>query len=142
MDHRKRGWFLTAVAVLFVVVAISNFLKPVFADAQTGFVFFGHRLSGLANDILGPLFGIFLVSLAILIWRMRRQALPIAWLYASYVAANIALFAIVDPSGAAVPAGVNTERGRPVLAAIFALVGIGVPLATAIVLTRRRNELE
>ena len=142
MAHGERGWFLTTVAILFVLVAISNLLKPVLADAQTGFVFFGHRLSGLANDILGPLSGIVLLSLAILIWRMRRFALPLAWLYAFYVAANIVLFAIVDPSGAAVPAGLNTERGRPALAAIFALVGIGVPLATAIVLTRRRNELE
>ena len=40
----KRGWFLTISAILFGLLAISNFLKPVLASANTGFVFLGHRL--------------------------------------------------------------------------------------------------
>jgi hypothetical protein len=34
--------------VLYALLAVSNLLKPVLADAHTGFVFFGHRLSGVA----------------------------------------------------------------------------------------------
>lgn len=142
MGRSRRGWFLTTVAVLFVLVAISNLLKPVLADAQTGFVFFGHRLSGLANDILGPLFGAILLTLAILIWRMQHLALPLAWIYSAYVASNVILFAIVDPGGAAVPGGVSTAHGRMILSVTFAAVGIGVPLATSVVLTRRKAELQ
>lgn len=96
MAQGRRGWFLSVVAVLYALLAISNFLKPVMANAHTGFVFFGHRLSGLPNDILGPLFGIFLLALAILIWRMLRLAVPVAWAYAAYVAANGILFSIVE----------------------------------------------
>ena len=75
--ERKRGWFLTTVAALFILLAISNFLKPVMANAHTGFVFFGHRLSGIPNDILGPVFGLILIAYAIGIWQLRRFALPL-----------------------------------------------------------------
>jgi hypothetical protein len=51
--ERKRDWFLTIAAVLFALLALSNFLKPILADSHTGFVFFGRRLSGVPNDILG-----------------------------------------------------------------------------------------
>jgi hypothetical protein len=55
--ERKRGWFLTIAAALFALLALSNFLKPILADSHTGFVFFGRRLSGVPNGILGPVFG-------------------------------------------------------------------------------------
>ncbi|MFZ1887374.1 MAG: hypothetical protein WAU33_05030 [Candidatus Binataceae bacterium] len=141
MKQGKRGWFLTTVAMLFVLLAISNFLKPVLASAQTGFVFFGRRLSGLPNDILGPVFGFILVALAILIWRMRRPAVTLAWAYTAYVVANTVLYAIVNPPGAAGADGMKSQYARPVLAIVFLIVGLGVPLATAVVLTRRRAEL-
>jgi len=48
--ERKRGWFLTIAAVLFALLALSNFLKPILADSHTGFVFFGRRLSGVGFD--------------------------------------------------------------------------------------------
>ena len=75
--ERKRGWFLTTAAVLFALLAFSNFLKPVLASANTGFVYFGHRLSGIPNEILGPVFGLILVAYVIAIWQMRRFALPL-----------------------------------------------------------------
>jgi hypothetical protein len=141
MKQAKRGWFLTTVAMLFVLLAMSNFLKPVLASAQTGLVFFGHRLSGLPNDILGPVFGFILVALAILIWRMRRPAIPLAWAYTAYVVANTVLYAIINPPGAAGAGGMKSQYARPVLAMVFLIVGLGVPLATAVVLTRRRAEV-
>lgn len=63
MGQGNRGWFLTTVAVLVVLIAVSNFLKPVLASSQTGFVFLGTRLSGLWNDTLGPVFGVSLAGL-------------------------------------------------------------------------------
>lgn len=141
MAQGRRGWFLSVVAVLYALLAISNFLKPVMANAHTGFVFFGHRLSGLPNDILGPLFGIFLLALAILIWRMHRLAVPVAWAYAAYVAANGILFSIVERAGAAASSGAKNAYGTPIQAIFFMIVGIGVPVAAAVVLTRRRTEL-
>ncbi len=128
---RKRGWFLTVSAVLFALLALSNFLKPVLADAHTGFVFFGRRLSGVPNDILGPLFGFILVAYVIAIWQMRRFALPLGWAYAAYVVANMVLFSM------------NTTGARPSLPFMIAtlVLGLGVPIGSALVLTQKRAEL-
>lgn len=49
------GAVLTAFAVLFVLLAISNFSKPLNLSPNAGFVFFGVKTSGKANAILGPL---------------------------------------------------------------------------------------
>ncbi len=76
-------------AVLFVVLAISNFLKPFHLDSRAGFVFFGVKTSGITNDILGPVFGVWLLVYAIGIWRMRRWALPLGYAYAAYVITNL-----------------------------------------------------
>ena len=129
--ERKRGWFLTVAAVLLFLLAISNFLKPVLADAHTGFVFFGHRLSGVPNAILGPVFGILLVVYGIAIWQMRRFALPLGWIYAAYVVANGVLFSMytTDPPPS------------PAFMAITYVLGLGVPIASAIVLTQKRAQL-
>ncbi|HEY2663312.1 MAG TPA: hypothetical protein VGI47_03160 [Candidatus Binataceae bacterium] len=127
----KRGWFLTVAGVLFLLLAISNSLKPVLANAHTGFVFFGRRLSGIPNDILGPLFGFFLVAYVIAIWRMRRIALPLGWLYAAYVVANTILFTTHS----------TDKPPAPAFAAVTLIVGLGVPIGAAIVLTIKRGEL-
>ena len=129
--ERKRGWFLTVCAVLFLLLALSNFLKPVMADAHTGFVFFGHRLSGIPNAILGPAFGILLVVYAIAIWQMRRVALPLAWVYAAYVVANGVLFSMytTDPPPS------------PAFMVATLVLGLGVPIGAAIVLTVQRAQL-
>ena len=128
----KRGWFLTIAAILFLLLAVSNFLKPVLASAQTGFVFFGHRLSGIPNDILGPLFGVFLVLYAIAIWRMRRFALPLGWLYAAYVVANGVLFSMLHT---------NEKPPSAAFMAATVILGLGVPIGSAILLTLKRGEL-
>jgi len=129
--ERKRGWFLTVCAVLFLLLALSNFLKPVMADAHTGFVFFGHRLSGTPNAILGPVFGILLVVYGIAIWQMRRVALPLAWVYAAYVLANGVLFSMytTDPPPS------------PGFMVATLVLGLGVPIGAAIVLTTKRAQL-
>src|SRR3989454_8602101 len=80
MNESDRGPLLTAFAVLFGILALSDLAKPIEAglggDLRPGFVFFGHRLSGTANAVVGPLFGLYLLLYAAGIWRMRRWALP------------------------------------------------------------------
>ena len=61
-----RGVFLTVMAVLFVVLAISNMtklLQHMRDPSHLGLVIFGYRLqTSLANAVFGPLFGAFLLS--------------------------------------------------------------------------------
>lgn len=129
--ERKRGWFLTVAAVLFALLALSNFLKPVLVNARTGFVFFGHRLSGVPNAILGPAFGIVLVVYAFAIWRMLRLALPLGWAYAAYVVANTVLFSVYT----------TDKPPSPAFLVATLVLGLGVPIGAAVALTLKRAEL-
>ena len=73
MAENTRGRALTVFAALFIVLAVSNFLKPLqVGGEQTGFVLFGRRLSGTPNTIAGPLFGAYLLVYAIGILGMKR----------------------------------------------------------------------
>src|SRR3954454_20407583 len=94
MARKSRGPVLTTFAVLFAILALSNFLKPFHLDRNAGFVFFGVKTHGVANTILAPVFGLVLTAYAIGIWRMRRWVLPIAYTYAAYVILNLLLYTI------------------------------------------------
>jgi len=128
---QKRGVLLTIFAVLFVLLAISNFSKPFSHDPGIGFVCLGVRQSGSANAILGTLFGIGLLIFAYGIWTMRHYALPVAYIFLVWVCINTILFRIKNP----------TAQSSIAFTIFAALLGIGVPLATAIILSRRRAEL-
>jgi hypothetical protein len=131
----RRGSALTTFAVLFGLLAVSNFLKPLELGETTGFVLFGNRLKGLPNMIAGPLFGGYLAAMAAGIWRLRRWALPMVWAYLAYVAANLVLFRLVGPP---MP---GEGAGRVAFALTYTAVAVGVPLATGLLLRRRRGEL-
>ncbi|HEV2169330.1 MAG TPA: hypothetical protein VGR40_00205 [Candidatus Binatus sp.] len=92
----SRGWFLTLMTVLFVLLAISDFTKAIqFANdpAVGGLVILGHKFRGVAHNlILGPLFGLVLLTYAYGIWNMRSWVLPLSIVYAFYVPANMVLF--------------------------------------------------
>jgi hypothetical protein len=93
---RARGWFLTVMAALFVLLAFSDFTKA-FQYSQNpavgGLVILGHKFEGVRDNlILGPLFGLVLLTYVYGIWRMRAWALPFAIVYAFYVPANMVLF--------------------------------------------------
>jgi hypothetical protein len=92
----SRGWFLTVMTVLFVVLAISDFTKALqYANnpAVGGLVILGHKFQGVGkNLVLGPLFGIVLLIYAFGIWRLRAWVLPLSIAYAFYVPANMVLF--------------------------------------------------
>jgi hypothetical protein len=65
MTEASRGLVPTTLAVLFAILALSNFLKPFHLDPNAGFVFFGTKTHGIANAILGPAFGALLAVYAI-----------------------------------------------------------------------------
>ena len=92
MAERSRGTALTIFALLFVLLAISDFAKPLSHSPGVGFVFMGVTQSGTPNDIMGPLFGICLLAYAYGIWNLRAWVLPLSIAYAFYVPANMVLF--------------------------------------------------
>jgi len=131
-----RGPLLTVLALLFALPAVSDLAKPLaasFGDGlRPGFVLFGHRLSGAANAVVGPLFGLYLIVYAAGIWRMRRWALPMGTIYAAYVIANLTLFQLRDP---------EPMREGLLFDAVYAVVAIGVSWGTVWVLSQRRDVL-
>ncbi len=130
MAEKSRGVTLTIFAVLFALLAISNFLKPFHLELNEGFVFLGTKLTGAANAVMGPLFGIILLVYSYGIWAMRKFALQVAYIFLLWVLLNMTLFAVKNQSTQALAANL-----------VAAIVGIGVPLASAIVLHRRRADL-
>jgi hypothetical protein len=133
MAESSRGAVLTTFAVLFALLACSNFLKPFHLDPNAGFMFFGSKTHGIANAILGPAFGALLVGYAIGIWKMRRWVLPIAYAYAAYVILNLLLYR-VRTAGA-------LERPSPGFMIVYIAVAIGVSSGSASLLRRRRHDL-
>jgi uncharacterized membrane protein (DUF2068 family) len=133
MAESSRGPVLTVFAVLFALLAVSNFLKPFHLDPNAGFMFFGVKMHGIANAILGPAFGVLLVVYAIGIWRMRRWALWIAYAYAAYVILNLLLYTIRTAGSPAQPS--------PAFMIVYIVVAIGVSAGSAVLLRRRSDEL-
>jgi hypothetical protein len=133
MMESPRGRILTIFAVLFGILAVSNFSKPFHLDPNAGFVFFGMKTHGVTNAILGPAFGVLLVVYAIGIWRMRRWALPIAYLYAAYVIVNLLLYSIRN-TGAA-------RNASPTFMLAYSAVAIGISGGSALMLLRRQDKL-
>ena len=136
MNPGRRDPALTVLACLFGLLALSDLAKPVEASLgeglRPGFVFFGHRLSGTANAVVGPLFGIYLLVYAIGIWRMRSWSLPMGVLYALYVTTNLTLFQFRDP---------DPMREGVLFGAVYAIVALGVAWGAARVLSQRRAAL-
>jgi len=92
----QRGTFLTVMAILFVVLAISDFTKVIQHannPAVGGLVILGHKFTrAFANLTLGSLFGLFLLTFAYGLWNMKRWVTPISVFYAFYVPVNMVLF--------------------------------------------------
>ena len=125
-----RGLLLTIFAALFALLALSNFMKPL-GRGGAGFVFLGTKTSGLANDVLGPAFGLYLAIYVIGIWLQKRWAVPMAWAYAIWVPLNMALFTMKTPQ----------SWQSPVFGLIYMAIAIGVSWGSAILLTRRKAQL-
>jgi len=136
MNKPDRGPLLTTLALLFGLLAVSDLAKPLEASLggglRPGFVLFGHRLSGPANAVVGPLFGLYLLVYAAGIWRVRRWALPMGVVYAAYVIVNLILFTLRDP---------EPIREGVLFGAIYALVAIGVSWGAVWLLSQQRDVL-
>ena len=132
----SRDRVLTTLAVLMGLLAVSNLTKPVSQllapQTNAGFVFFGYRMHGLANAVLGPLFGLVLAAYSYGVWTMRRWVAPLAAAYAVYVIVNLISFALHPPAGDETPA-------LGLLA--YAFVAIGISSGGAVYLHQRREAL-
>jgi hypothetical protein len=135
MPDRSRGAVLTIFALLFVLMAISNFGKPFSHNPGVGFVFFGTRLSGMRNIIIAPIFGILLIVYAYGILAMRKFALPLGIAYAAYVIVNMPLF-LIRYHGSAV----LQEHSWAYLVP-YPFIAIGVSSGAAALLYRRKADL-
>ncbi|MGD0670843.1 MAG: hypothetical protein ABSB13_02125 [Candidatus Binatus sp.] len=135
MPNKSRGAALTIFAILLALMAVSNFGKPFSHNPGVGFVFFGTRLSGMANLIVAPIFGIILSVYVYGIFAMRKFALPIGIFYAAYVILNMPLF-ILTYHGSAV----MQEHSWAYLVP-YPFVAIGVSSGAAVLLYRRKADL-
>jgi hypothetical protein len=95
-NERRRGGFLTVMATLLGILALSDFTKALQhlrAPERLGIVIFGVRFESLfANLILGPMMGVLIAAYAYGIWNLRRWAAPLSVFYAFYVPVNLVLF--------------------------------------------------
>jgi hypothetical protein len=132
MSAPQRGTWLTICAVCFALLAVSDLLKPLHIGENTGLVFFGTRLHGAQNAVLGPLFGVFLGIYAYGIWTMRRFAMAMGHAYATYVIINLVLWQANAPAA---------DPLRVAGGIVYALVAIAVSLGAAVVLTKRKADL-
>jgi len=96
LNTKPRGSFLSVMAVLFGLLAISNFTKAVqyLRDpTHLGIVIFGVRFESVqSNLILGPLMGVILAAYAYGLWHLRPWVAPLSIAYAFYVPVNLVLF--------------------------------------------------
>ena len=134
MANSRRSGALTILAILFAILAVTDILKPFHLEgATTGLVFFGKRLSGTPDAILGPILGIILLIYAAGIWRMRRYALYLGYAYAIYVTVNLVLFSVRNPPPA--------SRGEMIFGLAYIVFALAFSWGTAVLLTRHKSEL-
>ena len=134
MANSRRSGALTILAILFAILAVTDILKPLHLEgATTGLVFFGKRLSGTPDAILGPILGFILLIYAAGIWRMRRYALYLGYAYAIYVTVNLVLFSVRNPP--------PTSRNDMIFGLAYIIFALAFSWGTAILLTRHKSEL-
>jgi hypothetical protein len=132
-DSRRSGAF-TTMAILFAILAVTDILKPFHLEGPTtGLVFFGRRLSGVPDAILGPILGIIILTYAAGIWRMRRYALYLGFAYAIYVTINLIVYTATNPTPA--------SRAEAIFGIVYSILALAFSWGTAILLNRRKAEL-
>ena len=94
--RRQRDRFLTLMAVLLGVLAVSNCTKAfqyLRDPSHLGIVIFGVRFESMrSNLILGPLMGLVLAAYSYGLWKRRSWVVPLSIVYAFYVPVNLVLF--------------------------------------------------
>jgi hypothetical protein len=130
-----RGWFLTLMTLLFVILAISDFTKPLqhARNPNLGLVLLGHRLvMPAANIVAGILFGIVLLIYAFGIFRMRAWVLPLAIIYAFWVPVNEVMFWSLHSTG---------EHPTVGFISFYLFLSLGGSIGTALYLAYHRARL-
>ena len=134
MANARRGVALTILAILFAILAVSDILKPLHLEGPTtGLVFFGKRLSGTPNAVVGPILGIILFAYAAGIWMMRRYALYLGYAYTIYVTINLVLFSARNPPPA--------SRGEMIFGLVYIVLALASSWGTAVLLSRQKENL-
>lgn len=123
---------LRVFAVLYGLLAFSDFTKPLELKPEHGFVFLGRRLRGTPDLVVAPLFGLYLAVYAYGLWNARRFALPMSILYAGWVPLNMYLFTIRSPE----ELGHNSLFGVTYMA-----IAMGTSLGAMIALLRASRSL-
>ncbi|MFT4569530.1 MAG: hypothetical protein ACI8TX_000950 [Hyphomicrobiaceae bacterium] len=131
-DFSKYETALKTFALLFTLMALSNFLKPFVYTETTGFVLLGQRTSGATNVIASCTFAVFLLTYAQAIWTEKGRALTLGVVYATYVLLNLALWNVRKPEG--------TETTL-VFGIAYLIIAIGVSGGAAGMLYRVRDRL-
>jgi hypothetical protein len=95
-DDARGDRFLTAMAVLFGLLTLSNLTKAAqyLGNPKVyGVVIFGVRFESFASNlVLGPLMGLLVGAYAYGLWNRRRWVAPVSIVYAFYVPVNLVLF--------------------------------------------------
>jgi hypothetical protein len=134
MANSRRSVALTVLAILFAILAVSDILKPLHLEGPTtGLVFFGKRLSGTPNAILGPILGISLLIYAAGIWRVRRYAMFFGYAYAIYVTINLILFSARNPPPA--------SQSEMIFGIVYIVFALALSWGTAVLLSRHKADL-
>ena len=134
MATSKRSGALTILAILFAILALTDILKPLHLEGPTtGLVFFGKRLSGAPDAILGPILGIFLLTYAAGIWQMRRYAIVLGYAYAIYVTINLILFSARNPPPA--------SRSDMIFGIVYIIFALAFSWGTVLLLNRSKADL-
>jgi hypothetical protein len=96
VNGRTRGLFLTVMAVLIGVLAVSDFTKAfqhLHDPKMLGIVIFGVRFERVASNLIfGPLMGVVLAAYAYGLWNLKPWVAPLSIAYAFYVPVNLVLF--------------------------------------------------
>lgn len=123
---------LRVFAVLFALLALSNFSKPLELQPEHGFVFLGRRLQGAPDVFVAPVFGAYLATYAYGLWNARWFALPMGIAYAGWVPLNMYLFTVRSPE----ELGTNSLFG-----VTYMILATSVSLGAAIALMLSANRL-
>lgn len=95
-NGRERGPFLTVMAVLLGILAVSNCTKALqhLRDpSHLGIVIFGVRFESVSSNVLlGPMMGIVLAAYSFGLWTLKPWVAPLSIVYAFYVPVNLVLF--------------------------------------------------
>ncbi len=135
-EERERGPFLTVMMVLFAILTLSDFTKPLQHLRQPdhlGIVIMGVRFESFwSNLILGPMLGLVIGAYTYGLWKLKSWLVPLSIVYAFYVPLNLVLFWWRD-MGPSIP-----SLGFMIVYLAFALTG---SIGTALYIAYHRDKL-